>query len=1537
MTFACWFYSINNANYARIFDFGNGNQGTNGIFMYIYNNSIGIGVKTDNTTLVQVDSNNYNDSTWYHVVWTMTYSAGNTSTWKAYIDASLSFTGTNNRYPQQVARSSCFLGRSNFVADPSYNGYIDDFRVYQRVLTQTEINTLYYYDNTLTANSAIFKWNVPNKRGGTLSYNYYFADNSLNFSEISNNTTSTNAVLTNQLNGNGIQYYVKAQIPPNKQSAYANISSNFTYINSPTNLTVSQGYSIPLTNANFSTPSTASYLYITSGLGQVVTGWTLSYLPPSSGAGGFIIGKSGSSPFDPSVNSISGESYIGAQTGFGGSTNNLSFYQTQYLTNDASYSLSFYTSGTKDASYSSSTTLSVSISGQTTISNLVSNFVVSNINWAYLSYAFTVSTTASYNILFTIINNGGGDNTINVTDVSLVKINNASLSWTASQTNGTIDTHYGTYDSSSVVHIPLNTDSALVKYYPFFYNDTLNYASGVGVNDITLVNTTLTTSVYKFGIASLTQVNTSTQPYFTYPTIPTNTNKYTISFWINLYQYGGVTHYLYNSPNISITYVPGAFNSLFVYLNSQATQLSSVSLNTWTHIALTVDTSNNTTGTAYVNNVATTTSAFTSFRFTDLSNVKVLQYNPVPAVPMSYMVDFRYYNRVLSSTDISSLYYYTGLSNYSNGNNNLNSNSTTAGILIPWGLSLNKFKVQGKLTNNLYSSPSNSVSFIGSSYYVSSPTNLTAVQITTPITNNDFATPTTSSYTYVTSQNVTGWTVSSISSKFVIGKSGSSIFDPSQNSISGTQYIGTQTTAIESQNFYQNVSLYANKTYLLSFYVSARYASYTSTCTLAVDICGSTTNQNLVSGFIPPIANWLNVSYPFTVSSTATYALNFITTNTAANDSTINITNVSLTILDSVKLSWTAPSTNGNITGYYYSYDNGITLQPTNSTSLSYEFINDFSFTSTPYYFLVSTDISQNNILNPVSNEVSSNLYYPGTITNFTATQSTTDSTYTTANISWSAPATTYGTLGNYTIKYFDNTSITLGTSTTSGTSTAITGLTKGDTIYFLVYPSITQNTTSPTISYEQSVTLYYTNAPASLSISQSTSLTQATLTWTIPGNYLGTINNYYYGYSTSSGTGITYSATGSGSTYSGTLTGLTASTSGSPSNYYFYALAGISEVGVSGPYIQSPQYTMYYVSPPTNLSIAHQTDASGISYLSRITFSWTASSTNGGTVTYYWSCSGPTYVYSGNTQSTSVDISNLTAGSTNTFNLYAQISNITSYNADATPSSLTLGTITGATDVSYGPSYTLYSFKNTGSGTLTCNNRSMSAFTIIVAGGGAASGGGGGAGTVAYGILQYNSNTSYTITIGGGGVGTVNPGVSGDNTTIVGGTGTTIDILTRGGGGGGRSTGPGSSGGSGGGAGGNSTPSAISDGSNNSVNNGTVTFAYNAGGTSNATGNTGGGGGAGAAGVNGSSGNGGNGGVGINFPNFGGYYGGGGGGRGTTGTSGTGGLGGGGNASGSGTGTNGTANTGGGGGGSNPSFSGGSGGSGIIVLAFRN
>ena len=258
----------------------------------------------------------------------------------------------------------------------------------------------------------------------------------------------------------------------------------------------------------------------------------------------------------------------------------------------------------------------------------------------------------------------------------------------------------------------------------------------------------------------------------------------------------------------------------------------------------------------------------------------------------------------------------------------------------------------------------------------------------------------------------------------------------------------------------------------------------------------------------------------------------------------------------------------------------------------------------------------------------------------------------------------------------------------------------------------------------------------------------------------------------------------------------------------------------------------------------------------------------------------------------------------------------------------------TGGT-ISTSGGYTIHTFTNVGTSTFKPTGSGTVEILVVAGGGGAGydGGGGGGAGGVITNTVSVTAGTDYTVVVGAGGAAAIAP-QSGPNGSP--GNNSQFGALTAIGGAGGYNGHAGSTatttGGSGGGQGFNEGGPGL--GTSGQGNRGGYNSLNSAGG---------GGGGAGAVGGNASSGKGGNGGNGIQSDISGvtTWYGGGGAGGSWNGAGGTGGLGGGGNAGGNSAaaGTDGAANTGGGGGGNGYASNGaaGKGGSGIVIVRYKN
>lgn len=89
-------------------------------------------------------------NTWTHIVITSYPTASNTNTVKVYKNNVLMTTNTitpvNASYSAAIlsrSRASNFIGKTNTSGYNTYSGYVDDFRIYNEVLTEDKIDILY--------------------------------------------------------------------------------------------------------------------------------------------------------------------------------------------------------------------------------------------------------------------------------------------------------------------------------------------------------------------------------------------------------------------------------------------------------------------------------------------------------------------------------------------------------------------------------------------------------------------------------------------------------------------------------------------------------------------------------------------------------------------------------------------------------------------------------------------------------------------------------------------------------------------------------------------------------------------------------------------------------------------------------------------------------------------------------------------------------------------------------------------------------------------------------------------------------------------------------------------------------------------------------------------------------------------------------------------------------------------------------------------------------------------------------------------------
>ena len=137
ITLATWVYWKGSSQWQRIFDFGNNtNQ-----FMFLTprsgNNTLRFDIKNGGSEQ-SVETAQLPANQWVHVAVTL----GN-GTAKLYVNGALKATSSGFTIkPSDLQPSMNYIGKSQF-ADPLFNGMVDEFRIYNRVLSDADIGAVY--------------------------------------------------------------------------------------------------------------------------------------------------------------------------------------------------------------------------------------------------------------------------------------------------------------------------------------------------------------------------------------------------------------------------------------------------------------------------------------------------------------------------------------------------------------------------------------------------------------------------------------------------------------------------------------------------------------------------------------------------------------------------------------------------------------------------------------------------------------------------------------------------------------------------------------------------------------------------------------------------------------------------------------------------------------------------------------------------------------------------------------------------------------------------------------------------------------------------------------------------------------------------------------------------------------------------------------------------------------------------------------------------------------------------------------------------
>jgi hypothetical protein len=145
VTIACWVNVSTARNWQRVWDFNN--TSTTG-YMFLTtqeqtNARVRFAITTTNNGAEQVITSASTLATgWHHIA--IVLDVGATYTGTMYIDGLVAGTNTAMTLrPSSIGNTANnFIGKSAYTADPYFAGIVDDFRVYNRALTASEMTAL---------------------------------------------------------------------------------------------------------------------------------------------------------------------------------------------------------------------------------------------------------------------------------------------------------------------------------------------------------------------------------------------------------------------------------------------------------------------------------------------------------------------------------------------------------------------------------------------------------------------------------------------------------------------------------------------------------------------------------------------------------------------------------------------------------------------------------------------------------------------------------------------------------------------------------------------------------------------------------------------------------------------------------------------------------------------------------------------------------------------------------------------------------------------------------------------------------------------------------------------------------------------------------------------------------------------------------------------------------------------------------------------------------------------------------------------------
>ena len=184
-TFTGWIKAIQSPSAdKRIFQFGTSNPDDNGIILMINNYNIKVSIKNNSSDVYQKTTTANIDSNWNHICW----SDNASSMYNIYINGILLYTDTYTGTFPNINRGTNNIGAKPNSTVDNFNGQMSDLRYYSRVLSQSEIKTLYQ--------QSFEKYHKPHTNQ---LLSQFSSQNQITSTAITNNIANFNSPHTNKL------------------------------------------------------------------------------------------------------------------------------------------------------------------------------------------------------------------------------------------------------------------------------------------------------------------------------------------------------------------------------------------------------------------------------------------------------------------------------------------------------------------------------------------------------------------------------------------------------------------------------------------------------------------------------------------------------------------------------------------------------------------------------------------------------------------------------------------------------------------------------------------------------------------------------------------------------------------------------------------------------------------------------------------------------------------------------------------------------------------------------------------------------------------------------------------------------------------------------------------------------------------------------------------------------------------------------------------------------------------------------------------